>query len=500
MTTLAENIVKTSIAIGRINSNIWRKDAAEEQLDFYEGFQIMSYDRQNDTPETNDYYFLQMPGEDYETYLDRMTRTTYVNITMMIINKLSYAYNYLESREVYYADSEGNPTEETNAGIELLNKLWKDFNFESYLHEALRKRRLLADVFAIPQYIPDRDTVEVAWWTPDKVDLIEDPDMPGRVIGVITTTTASWTGEVTASTQLIQTLYTESEIVKFIDGKETKREKHSYGMLPVVQFRNSEEWGDPWSIGLGPYLVAANKALNQDLSTIQENLHWQGFGIPVLEGFEGKIEDIHLGPGLPVTPPAGCNFHYESPHLPIMESLENIRVRVQAVMDTVGLRSKNPFSTSIENPASGVSMAIQEADVTEDMKSQFKRIAEQERQLALMILRVYGTHSKKWTWTEDQVDKLTVNISFRDPKPMLAIQDQLAQDTFDLEHGIKTAVDIYMERYNETDRDAAQAAIDENKASMREDEKQIMGPSPFGNMIPKQEEEEEEALDETQAE
>lgn len=466
----------------------------EQMLDFYFGRQFQDKD--------GNWYLSRNEGESNAAWRDRQKHLEAANVTRMIINKLgSNPYRIRPERTVRLLDKDGKDTDKDLPEFEHLRTLWKDASFNAHMIQVNRFRKLLGEYWVnIQWYDPveankeklsndstsHKEKVEletfppgetegktnVKFYSPDQVYPITDEEDAERVNGVVVSKGLPETWGRKNSNRLIEQVYSNVHWSKYISGKHVDGGENPYKFLPWIQVKSDTEDGATRGRGVGHEIVSSNKQGNYKLTHLGHLVRVQTHGQPVfwevagskIKGVFGSLVPIFLKDYSDRAGGARQDFQYVSPDADIEKVIAGIEVFFNALFATFGLRNKNPFRLDVSNPESGIAKWIEESEVMEDFEQQSSEMADYEREIAFKYMKIDGYHRNgSWSDALDDPGLVDVQIIFKKPPKPLNENEQLMRDESDINKGVKTVVDIRMDRHPEEDRETARQSVLKNR-------------------------------------
>jgi hypothetical protein len=156
-------------------------------------------------------------------------------------------------------------------------------------------------------------------------------------------------------------------------------------------------------------------------------------------------------------------FEFVTPGAKITEILESIKDRMVRIANAYGISSDNFKLTG--NIASGFAMQMQNLELMEAREDDLAFMAAGEKDLFEKTRLVWNTHVSE---AERIPEETMLKIDFHGIEFPLTVQEKIMRRQNDLDLGLKTLVDIYVESNPGTSKDDAKKIVAENMAMNRE--------------------------------
>ncbi len=379
------------------------------------------------------------PSEEPEQFLER-PRKTWINLTRLIVRLKSTLYIQPPVREF--------PDDFPAEAKERLEEVYGDL-YNLTLLFADRLTRLLGTVSIRPMIDPESPGGVRLWvFLNHQIRIIPDPDKPWKPKAVI----ERHDPFNPAGRIVIWTDKTELEITA---GMKFSGRSHGLGRIPHTIVRDELSFQSFFVEGLGRSLCEQNGVINDKLSDLNEVVQMQGFSVPQI--FNPTEDEIVIGPRRalvfetdPQQAAAGIKqgVEFARPNSPLGEIREDIEgdirnlFRVHRVPDAA-------IGIALGRSLSGLAIRAMMAPLTEENEERGKLWMPAEHDLADNILRTLNEHDENFSYTPDPEKPIEFSIEYRPPRLPVSIEEELAQNEFDLAHGITTPAQI-MRRRNPT--------------------------------------------------
>ena len=467
---ITRQILQESIMRGKMAANDERKREASKRLDLYKGEQLLHVEdalkKQFAHPERI------------------RLQTEFTNIVKPIINQVSVVYKKPAIRQL--KNKAGDPLE--GSGADAYSDMVTKSRLDAMLKTVNRRATLLNTVGVQAVWNEELDGVRLDIWTPELLNVVQDPKDPTKAAAVIMeqsfqdTVTDSVQENAWGSKNLFITWTPDFHMVfdanaRAIPELANEDGENPYGIIPVAWFR--DDWPERmfWNEGTDD-LINAQIQVNVKITELNNLIKMQSFSVPVIIGDNPK-GNVSVDPSNFISIPLSDasqhgtpDFKFVSPDPKIAELIDAIKESITRIAFNWGI-SPDQFRLS-GTPSSGFALRLQNLRLIERRQDDVDLYAVWEQDLFNVMRTVWNTHvqaSRKIP--EDAV--MAINFAELDfsEDPMLEARhwDELiragvknrAQWQMSIDHDIKT-VDEAVERIKEN----------------REINQRTAGPSAFG--------------------
>ncbi len=423
-----------------------RRDQAREEYDLYKGEQLK--------------YIEKNPDESVDEFNDRQSFLAGINITRHAIDSLAIL-------SVPQVKIEGVDKSISEPVLEL----WEKGRTLNLCRQVEKRKTLNGSSFIRVAWTDD--ALKLVPWSADEVGMTPDEDDAREAATLWTMTTIV---DESGNDKDVTILYTPDEIIRYENESQVKHPNdmdndNPYGFIPVVNFRQTEEWSSPWGVGFGLDLTETNGIVNNELSDLCWGLKMQAHGQMCIKGWDGErdgdVPVVPTGPGAVIAVPEGGDAFMLNANYDAEKVLNSIKFKIQALYNAIGLRSADPVHIEID-ASSGIAIMLQKADVLQYVKDQAVMMGEYYRDLIKMMCAVQAIQTNKATKDSWDPDKVQVEVTFQDPEIPVPTDEKLNQLDWDLMHDIITVPDVIAERDGISPEDA-RVKYQKNKAANDED-------------------------------
>lgn len=464
----AQSLVAESMRLARDNANEARKRECEEWADYLDGNQVG--------------YIEPNPWED-GAHFARRPKITFP-FTDLILSELSLLYKRAPAR---YFGEDGSP--QADAAAE-----WADKHAEHSapvdhaLYSADKQVRLYGNMAV--RVTPDEENQYPRWdwFTPDQVDVVQDPMRPN--LAQLVVLCISRPATVSHEPSLYQ-CWTPDETWMLRGGQVIDRKPNELGRIPVVFFGNTIESQRFWSPGYGAKIVPQNKVFDRVWTSlvwlVLTQCHAQAVGKGVAPKFAEDLLNGRAGYGSDrlFLLNADGEFRYESPNPNVQAMLDVCNRIIETTYWTCGL-PKDRYAQQSQ-PQSGFAAMVQNSQVLED------------RQLRATI---WGPKEKAlWGLTYDVAELYLggpprpddTTIDYTEPTPPVPLQERQQEIEFKLKRHLVSIVDLYLADNPDMTPEEALAEIKRNAdINQQIAGKKQGGIADFLAIVPDEEEDEDE--------
>jgi hypothetical protein len=429
-TSQAPSLVAESLRLARDLANEARKAECEMYADFLDGDQIGYIDPN--------------PWESGE-HFGRRPKLVFP-FTDLILSELSLLYKrpparYFEAKAEKKARAkDARPTIQADAVAEWLEKHAEHgAPVDHALYVADKLTRLYGNMAV--RVTPDMDEKfpRWDWFTPDQVDVIQDPMRPYLAQMVILCINRPST--VTSDPSLYQ-CFTNEETWLIKRGQIADRKPNELGRIPVLFFGNSVEAQRFWSPGFGSRIVPQSRVFDRVWSSlvwlVLTQCHAQAVGKNVAPKFAEDLMNGRAGYGsdrLFLLDKDG-EFSYESPNPNVQGMLDTLNRIVETTYWTCGLPKDRYAQQSA--PQSGFAAMVQNSHVLEDRQLRATIWGPKERALWNLTFDV----AEKWLGGPPRPE--TITIDYTEPTPPVPLQERLQEIEFEIKSHLVSLVDLYL--------------------------------------------------------
>ena len=249
--------------------------------------------------------------------------------------------------------------------------------------------------------------------------------------------------------------YWDAEKILYLDedGVILKEEINPYGFIPFVFFHKDHLMDSPYCY---PALdiTSCNEMLNILYTELNLGARFQSFGQYVVTGLYQDEAIKRVGSDEIIILPEGANLDIKSPANNIKDSLALARNMLEIVAQNNHL-SISFADTNKDRPSSGIALKIKDLEAHEDYQDDLDIWLDYENKLYAMETMIADYNGVKLPGT--------IGIDFNEPEYPNTIPDQLALDTWMLEHDLTTKPKL-LKRYNDDlTIEQAKKIVDDNK-------------------------------------
>lgn len=407
------------------------------------------------------------PDETPEEFVDRPRKST-LNITQLVIHTLSKLYHKPPVRKL---------EEDTAAHVEAaLSEIWNDLHNLTWL-EADRYTRLVGTVAIRPFYdatVPGRIRPWV--FLSHQLRVVPDEERPWEPAAVIERVQPF-------ARRHKATIWTAKSFVT-LKNNQVHYEPHSMGRVPHVFVRDRLSFTSFFVEGRGRILCDPNAILNNDLTDLEEVKQLQGFA--TLQIVNPAEDDIRVGPReafvfRPKEAGEPYGIQYVSPGAPIGELRQDCDRQISNILRVNRVPEAALGAEIGRRSLSGRAIQAAMQPLIEDLEERGRLFEPLERDYADAALRVKNEYEPGFFY-DPLMQAPYFQTDWAEMSFPLDTADQIAQDEFDVAHGIRTPAEII--RREDPDRyETHEAAVEQwhkNLAEMnsagwsppREDEEQ----------------------------
>ena len=259
-----------------------------------------------------------------------------------------------------------------------------------------------------------------------------------------------------SATEELQYAYWDSTTYAIINenGNTLKEQVNPYGILPFV-FTHREDQLDEFLVEGASDIINCNEQVNIALTEMQLGMRFNLFGQPWVKGVESETNLARAGSNVILDMGEDGSFNIASPEGNIEEAIKNIKFQIELVATNNHLWIQ--WSEEGGEVPSGISLMIKDMERKEDYYDDIGlwRLYEKKFYEIERVIAEYNGISLP------QSDKFRVD--FEEVEYPKTTQDQIAKDTFDLEHNLITDAKIMVRDNKDLTVEEAQRIIDENR-------------------------------------
>jgi hypothetical protein len=366
-------------------------------------------------------------------------------LLMSFVNKWNTLYTEEPVRVFEY---DGKRLENTDERAQILSELYRKAHINDLLEQADNMLRLTGVVALRPWYDAGNQELVVHLYSANNIRVIENRNNPKRPLAVaLVGSYRKEEGDGGATLRQCAEFFT-AESMGVLDGDkisntalETERPPVAFGWEKYPTNKSGFFVDSP-----GPGLAAIDRLIANDFTShLGFVTIMQGFGIPVTWGLQ-KGSTFAVGPDKTIDfdgdPDKKEDLEFKNTGAP----LEEISTVIRSIIDWVRECYDIPRSML---DASMTSSGVAQVEANAPLGILRTRRAKQLRPLesdlvkrASDILRASGVFSSS-------LDPAKVGVSVYYPEPQISksTDKQIAEDTFQLSHGIITRAEIYMREY-----------------------------------------------------
>ena len=239
------------------------------------------------------------------------------------------------------------------------------------------------------------------------------------------------------------------------DGVILSEQPNPYGILPFV-FTHREDQLDEFLVEGASDIINCNEQVNIALTEMQLGMRFNLFGQPWVRGVESDQNLMRAGSNVILDMGDEGSFNIASPQGNIEEAIKNIKFQIELVATNNHLWIQ--WSEEGGEVPSGISLMIKDMERKEDYFDDIAlwRMYEKEFYNIERAVAEYNGVSLP------ESDKFRVD--FEEVEYPKTVQDQIAEDTFSLEHNLTTEAKIMVRDNKDLTFKEAQAIIEENEA------------------------------------
>jgi hypothetical protein len=393
-----------------------------------------------------------------ETDLDYQSRPKLVvNFTQAIADRRSSVYENQATRSISQVGEEVST---------MLEELWQDshpqfqeVDLQSELTSYGCMRIFWDDEKQTMQYIP--------YSALNTFPMVND--QTGEVIGIC----LSWMKEVvktdgSVDTKTYRQIWTDTEFQEMLDEEPIATEEnptgspveHNLGCLPFVFFFAKERKRNYYTLPPIWNVVVQNDQINNLLSDLRFICHYQSFGQLILTDPDfdrrGNVitDGVRVGPRKILTVPKDGKAEFISPDAKIAEMLEFIEFMIDKMYTTAQV----PKVTLAPSPtvASGVSLIVQWYPLNGLLNTKRSSFRSAEQELVEKTITVF----KNAKGQTGEIGDFTFQLNFDEGTIPTDPKDQMEVDTFELDLGIISVVDLLKRNDPDlTDEDAMKQIV-----------------------------------------
>ena len=243
----------------------------------------------------------------------------------------------------------------------------------------------------------------------------------------------------------VQTMYDS-------DGRVVDETPNPYGVLPFVFPRDMTQVDDFYGEGATD-IVNVNEHVNIAMTELMLGLRFQMFGQPFATGVYDDKPLSRMGSDMIINLPEGANFGIETPGGRPESVVEVIKFKLE--MLAMSRHMYVTFDSNMDRPSSGLALRIKDFEHQEDYKDdiEYWKIFESE---------LYELESRIALVNDINLPEGMI-VDFKEPEYPRALQEQIAKDTWDLEHNIITLEDVLKRDRADISQEDARKIIENNK-------------------------------------
>lgn len=305
--------------------------------------------------------------------------------------------------------------------------------------------------------------------TVNEIGVVHDVIDPSRPTAALYKTTAlDLRGE-----EVEHTVYWDDEHTykidengEIIENQNNAKFVNPYGLLPFVEFRNFDHFGNEFWMPIDETGVNVNESINVLLTDLLHIAKEQGFAQPYITGVS-NTKDVFRDPTTFIDLPADAEMGFAQPDAPITELYETIENIINLYLSLVDL-SGSQISTGLSN-LSGIAVYLLKSDLYEDREERRGRFENGLQRLFDIEKAVLNYHRQfvDEPWLEIPQDA-KLHIDWPEIKPAMTTDEKIAIDEHRLKYNLDTPAKILMrENPDIGSEDQAQDIIRDNKTYNR---------------------------------
>ena len=247
------------------------------------------------------------------------------------------------------------------------------------------------------------------------------------------------------------------------NGTTIKEEINPYGVLPFV-FTHREDQLDEFIVEGANDIVNCNEQVNIALTEMQLGMRFNLFGQPWVRGVDSDQNLMRAGSNVILDMGDEGSFNIASPQGNIEEAIKNIKFQIELVATNNHLWIQ--WSEEGGEVPSGISLMIKDIERKEDYYDDIElwRMYEKEFYEIERVIAEYNGISLP--------ESNKFKVDFEEVEYPTTVQDQIMQDTFDLEHNLITDAKIMTRDNKDLTLEEAQKIIEENKKANEQGKQQ----------------------------
>ena len=239
---------------------------------------------------------------------------------------------------------------------------------------------------------------------------------------------------------------------RIIEDEDNPNQINPYGVIPFVRLDTTG--GKFYFNECNKDLVNTQDVVNQILTDYNYTIKMQSFSIPVLIGYTPTAnEEIVISPGDPIVLPANLKdeqenkFYFETPQPMLKDISEEINNKLNRIAQARGLPSSTFTQTSDQ---SGFHLFLQNTSLMEHHAKERNHYEDFEKRLFELVKVVWNTieptleggHRLKGRRFNDNAN---LRIIIGDTVISDTQEEKRSQWEFELDYGLRTPVDYYMQ-------------------------------------------------------
>ena len=255
----------------------------------------------------------------------------------------------------------------------------------------------------------------------------------------------------------LQYAYWDSSIYAITDndGNIIKEQVNPYGILPFA-FTHREDQLDEFLVEGAGDIINCNEQVNIALTEMQLGMRFNLFGQPWVKGVDSDQNLMRAGSNVILDMGDDGSFNIASPQGNIEEAIKNIKFQIELVATNNHLWIQ--WSEEGGEVPSGISLMVKDMERKEDYFDDIALWRMYEKDL-YEIERVITEYNGISLPSSDKF-----RVDFEEVEYPKTVQDQIAKDTFDLEHNLTTDAKIMVRDNKDLTVEEAQKIIDENES------------------------------------
>lgn len=415
---------------------------------------------------------------------------------MPIISNLNIAKAVVNKEATIYTDSPERDYEDiTEADEEVLEKLYKDYGFDTLLGKANKYYKLRNQTFI--HVVPKDEAIKLRMLHPHNVDVVPDANDPEKAFAYIvsgfdksyylkakqdgTNQTVAEADDYKASAERFQVF--TNEFIFTMDGKGNVLGEiipNPIEMIPIIDISKDKDF--EFFVRIGQALTDFTIDFNVAWSDLMYIARMQGYSVGVLTGDPNlKPDNMIIGPNRflflpsnPANPESKMELDFKSPSPNIDAQLKAIESLVTTFLTTRGLDSK---AVSVSNGGGSFSSALERLismiDQFRATKDDFDLFSFKEKELHKIVTKYLALLSgttllNRELWVSQNIVNSKLTINFKEPQMIETKSEKLANAKSEIDLGIEDAVSVKA-KIEGISEDQAQEEID--KILMRKQER-----------------------------